>query len=164
MDIQEWRRGRQLWAPVIGRLLLSFGEIEYCLMIILGPLNGHQAWERLKASEFKKKASEAIRVLDNNYLGHRAHKQTVSLLNESMKLATYRNLVAHNPLNIGPFQQDGKINFRLVIISLRNHEKHVVFSELNEAADSSEYVASQLHELVHELWTTDGHYGTDHVY
>jgi hypothetical protein len=155
MDIQEWRQGRQIWAPVIGRLLLAFGEIEYCLMIILGPLGGHQAWERLKNSEFKKKISESIRVLDDNYVGHRAHKQTVRLLNESIKLATYRNLVAHNPLNVGPFSQDGEIYFRLVIVSLKNHEKYVAFSELNEVAESSEYVALQLHELVHELWTSD---------
>jgi len=154
MNIEEWKHGRQLWAPVIGRLLLAFGEIEYCLIICLGPLDGHHALDKLKASDFKKKASESLRVLSINHSARPGAKRAIQLLNQAIKLAEYRNLVAHNPLTIGAYTDEmGDIQFRLVVSSLRNHKKSIALSDLQEVAEATECVAAELHNTIYDLWT-----------
>lgn len=153
MDIDEWRNGRKVWAPVIGRLLLGFGEIEWCLMVCLGPLNDHEGRERWRTADFKKKASEAIRVLSEKHEEHRASKRAVRLINESIKLAACRNLVAHNQLNIGAYPEGHDLKFRLVIASLRDGKKYITFSELTELAEAAENVASELHDTVNAIWS-----------
>ena len=152
----EWTQGRQVWAPVIGRLLLAFGEIEYCLMICLGPLDDRQNWGKLLTPEFKEKASKSIRVLEDKHkhAAPAASTKAIRLLNESIKLAEYRNLVAHNPLNIGAYTENSEddIRFRLVIGSLRNPEKLITLAELQEVTEAAESVAAELHDIIHYLW------------
>jgi len=154
VDIDEWNNGREKWAPLMGRLILAFGEIEYCFMVCLAPLNSHEGWEKLKHADFKTKASKSIAVLSSKYKRYPECKQAIYLINESIKRVKVRNLVAHNPLNIAPFNDvDGNIEFQLVIGSLRNHEIHINEKELTNTMKEIEEIATELHNIVNRIWT-----------
>lgn len=153
MDIEEWKQGRKVWAPIIGHLLLAFGEIEYCLMICLGPLDSHMTWSKVKDAGYKRKVSEAIRVLSEKHPDHIGAKNAIQLLNDSLNLVKVRNLVAHNPLNVAAYTApDGDVQFRLAVGSLKNHENGIIFQELEDAALQAEALAAELHDVIHDIW------------
>ncbi len=150
MNADEWNTGREKWAPLIGRLVLAFGEVEYCFMVCLGPLASHEYWPELKHSEFNKKAATSVQVL-HNYDRYPESKRAMFLINEAVKRAKVRNLVAHNPLNIVP--NNDLSDFHLAIGSLRNHEIHISEQELRTAMEEIEQIAAELHNIVNYIWT-----------
>lgn len=154
MDIEEWNNGREKWAPLIGRLILAFGEVEYCFMVCLGPLDSHEGWPSLKHAKFKKKANKSIEVLTKKYSKFPESKRAIYLINEAVKRAKARNLVAHNPLNIAPYNDsNNNIEFHLIIGSLRNHQVHIAEAELTNIMEEIEQIASELHDIVNRIWT-----------
>ena len=84
-------------------------------------------------------------------------KRAISLINDAIKLAAYRNLVAHNPLNLNMFEaENGEYESRSVIRSLRNDEHYIDYETMIEVTSATQDVAGELYDITQHLWASDG--------
>jgi hypothetical protein len=97
-----------------------------------------------KHTDFKIRAAKAIQIVDLRLTAApQIRKPLVNALNRAMALAPDRNLVAHNPVHLAIYDgDDGLLDFRLQIGSLRDRDSFVSLATLDEwNAEASEIVA-----------------------
>ena len=79
-------------------------------------------------------------------------KKVSRILNETIKLAHSRNLVAHNPLYLDVYSDaEGDFKNTLSIRSLRDMEKHISLDSLTSLAEKAMRLESELIGLLSEV-------------
>jgi hypothetical protein len=149
----NWREEQQKWIEPIGRLMIAFGRMEYSLRVCLLHLKDHQHWNNFKNKEFKAKASGSIKVLESVSEIHPPAQRAISLLNDAIRLAKYRNLIAHNPLSLDMFEdQSGDYKTRTAIRSLRDNETTIDYETLLDVVEAAELIEDELYVYTQHLW------------
>jgi len=142
------------WAQQIGRLVIAFGEIEYAVCQVLVHVPEVNQFPGMKNREFKVRANAAIGYTNARVQNDAPRRALVHGLNEAIKLAESRNLIAHNPVRFalytGPDEQ--QINFRMEIVSLRDETKIVTLPQVQALADKAEGVAGSLDEALRQVF------------
>jgi len=106
-------------------------------------------WPSLKTQDFKVKANAAIKQVQTSCSNENTKRQLVHALNEAIKLAVDRNMVAHNPLHLGMYTSDaGGIDFRLEVFSLRDSSIVMSLDKLSQIANTANELAGALHVLL----------------
>lgn len=138
---------REQWAPLVGRLILSCGDVELRLLQLHWNLNIGGAHDPdLKNQGMGEKAKAALQDVEKKTtIKPELKRRLVRMLNRTIKLAHSRNLVAHNPLYMDVYA-DVQGNFVLVpsIRSLRNSEKHVSIEELAAVVEEARELEAEL--------------------
>jgi hypothetical protein len=146
---QSIKSERERWALLVGRLVLSFGDIEFHLLQCLVHVPAQNLYGQYRDKEFVAKANKAIEVLRGSTIKPQRVKKLVSLVNKAIKCAKNRNLIAHNPLRLAIYSSGiGNLDFRPEIRSLRNQERFLTLPELEALASESEALAGQFYEAL----------------
>lgn len=141
---------RQVWEPMVGRLMLTCGDIELRLLQIHWNANLNKPRnDSFKLYPLAKKIRSLMVDVDALDLEPPVRKELVSALNGVLKLMEIRNLVAHSPLYLDIYSNE-KGEFRAIggIRSLRDHEKHVSHAKLNETIQFAVSLEERLSSLV----------------
>jgi hypothetical protein len=132
------------WALQVGRFVMAFGEIEWMVCQTLVHIPTENLYEKLRKenprAEFNVLAKKAIECSQARGLLPELCRALVRSLNEAIKLAEHRNLVAHNPMHFSMYtdEHERQIGFRMEIVSLRNQDKSVTLEELARLAADAE--------------------------
>jgi len=145
MNDKDHEKEKEHWASLIGRLMLAFGNIEFQLCRCLVEIPEVSRHEELINHDFKKRATQAIKEIENAKLDKANSKKLINLLNECIKLAKKRNLIAHNPFNLSFYDTKDGLGFRLEIVSLRNNDIFLEIGELESLVNKAEKYADELY-------------------
>ncbi|MCG8093084.1 MAG: hypothetical protein JAZ17_05550 [Candidatus Thiodiazotropha endolucinida] len=144
---------RETWEPLVGRFVLTCGDVELALLQVYWNLSLHgQYEEKIKLLGLGKKAKFIRERIPEFKLNKDLIKRVDNALSESIQLAHQRNLVAHNPLYLDVYS-DEKGNFTLVptIRSLRDDEKHISLEDLINLNTKASKLSSELQKMVIEV-------------
>ncbi len=124
-------KGRDKWAEYIGKTILCFGDIEFITFECLINFSQDNIFKSTSNLSLNPRIGLIINIVENRF-DKEVCAKFISLLNEVIKQAQKRNLIAHNPLNLDIYEDEiGDISeFKEVIYSLRNYDTKVSFDEL----------------------------------
>ncbi|ALV07314.1 hypothetical protein [Roseateles depolymerans] len=141
------------WAPVIGRLFIAFGVMESAINELLRQQCSDQQMKFLVSLQLKQRLDLLRSILPERNLSDWNRKVLLDLLNEVSHLAKTRNLVAHNPLTLSRFKNDGSAKDKLweEVIVAESGDRRITLEALRVAADRASTVAEALHASWIEL-------------
>lgn len=144
---------RDQWEPLVGRLILTCGDIELRLLQLHWNLSiGGSYNENLKNLGMGEKAKEILGQVQMKDLRPTQKKNIARVLSDTIKLAHSRNLVAHNPLYMDIYA-NAEGNFLLVpsIRSLRDSNKHIPLEGLALLVEEAKRIEAELSTTVIDL-------------
>lgn len=128
------------WEQAVGRLIISFGQIEH------GVYSALKLRPALNLSEVTidlpliRKIEIALQLIKSRH--EPEFEEVRQLLVEIKNLNKIRNLVAHNPLIfVAGRDANGSLDISRKISSLRDRKKQASLQELSVAADRSKEIA-----------------------
>jgi hypothetical protein len=135
-----------LWAQLVGRFVLAFGEIEWGVCQALVRVPERNQFPAMKRCEFKVRATAAIKHTNDRVQDDAVRRALVRAINEGIKLADSRNLIAHNPAQIAIYTDGDEEDpvFRMEIISMLDETKFVTQPQLQALAEKAESVAAEM--------------------
>lgn len=141
------------WAPIIGRLFIAFGLMESSINELLRQQCSDQQMKFIVSLQLKQRLDLLRSILPERNLSDWNRKVLNDLLNEVSHLAKTRNLVAHNPLTLSMFQNDGSPKDKLweEVIVAESGDRRITFEALQLSADRAFLVAETLHRSWIEL-------------
>jgi hypothetical protein len=136
------------WAPVIGRYMIAFGEIESSVNELLRNIIPEGAMKVVVGLQL----GQRIKLLreglpDWKDLSDVNQSVVAQNLEEAAGLMGTRNLIAHNPLILSLFTQDGKpkrSREEEEVIWSEHSGKAITFAELRKLTARAELVANAL--------------------
>lgn len=149
----DWsQQHKEEWSLLVGKVMLSFSDIEYVTYNCLAVLPSEKIAESLAHLRLGQRIDLLNAVIDSRNLGEEGDRFKRLLLS-AKDAAQSRNLIAHNPLALKVYADDeGAIEYRHVIASLKNENKLFDKKQLTEFAESTEMLATELMEA----WATLG--------
>jgi hypothetical protein len=145
---------RERWAPLVGRLILSFGDIENVTYLALLQLPKDKIFETTSSLGFGKRAELVLELIDGHpEIGESLSKEFSEKLRMAKKLSETRNLVAHSPLMMKIYEhpKEGWMHREIALASAKNKDEGLSFYKLAEAATKAEMLAKDLYELYGEI-------------
>jgi hypothetical protein len=142
------------WAQQVGRFVIAFGEIEYSVCQTLVHVPEVNQFPTMKHREFKVRANAAIEHTNARVQDDVPRRALVRGLNEAIKLAESRNLIAHNPVRFAMYTDpdEQRIAFRMEIASLRDEAKLVTLPQMQALAEKAESVAAELDDALRQVF------------
>ncbi len=136
-EIEEWR-------AVVGKAIVSFGELELITQQCLVHLPTDKISETSSKLPFGRRADLVIELLGSWPAKNEAVTQFIEMLKRARKLAETRNHIAHNPVMMNLFLDHAKRPFaKRGIVSARG-ERLIDLEELKEFADEVEDLAATM--------------------
>lgn len=130
------------WATLIGRVFISFGTIERQTHELLKKWLENPVYPHVKHMRLSQRIDLLIDVVKRQGFEQNNINSFVADLTKAKKLATKRNLIAHNPLMLCLFQEE--TNLIEAIVSNINDDVTMEYHELEELAITSEELASDI--------------------
>jgi hypothetical protein len=142
----------QQWAAAVGRFMLAFGHIEWTTYVCLVHLPIDRIFPVAKDLSFKARVDLIIHVLDDVRFSEPARKAVQAALRKAIELNAKRNIIAHNPVMLHLYQDDGgALETRFQMSPFNKPEKAVQLAELEGWALRAEYLAGELYEKTNAL-------------
>lgn len=141
---------RKQWEPLVGRLILSCGDIELKLLQLHWNLSLQEGYtEELIHKGLGEKAKYLDRTLARKAIDVRLQKRVSNCLNRVIKLAKKRNLVAHNPLYMDLYSDaEGEFYSVPVIRSMRDLNIHIPLNELEQEILEAKNINTDLWSVI----------------
>lgn len=118
------------WRNLIGDFILEFAEVEVEVFGIFEDLGSDSELDAAKNYLFKKRATEAITLIESRVAIDEIKRPIVRALNELIKLADeVRNLIAHNPVDFA-LESVLRGGNEHEIRSFRNYDKAITYEQL----------------------------------
>ena len=131
------------WEQAVGRLIISFGQIEYGVFAALKLRPALNLSDVTLEIPLAKKIDIALQLIKSRH--EPEFEEVRQLLVEVKALTKLRNLVAHNPLVFAAtHDSNGSVEVSRKITSLRNQGKHTSLQDLSKAADRSKEIAGTI--------------------
>lgn len=141
---------RPKWAPHIGRLILSFGDIENVIYVALLQLPKDPIFETTSTLSFSKRVDLVIELVEgHDKVSKRLRERFSEKLKSAKQLSSTRNLVAHSPLVLKLYTHPGEgwTRSELGLANAKNREKAMSLASLKKAASQAERLAGSLYGL-----------------
>jgi hypothetical protein len=140
------------WERAIGKLILSFGNLEFALMRLYElKIPSRKYFD----DDFDNRFTKLIGTLKSE----NAKPEAIDALIELKKLSKTRHLLAHNPLYIDAYQQEttGQIKMEMSVTDKADARTRITLPHLQaEAKRTSELVAVIYNAFQPELWRDEG--------
>lgn len=138
----------QEWHEAIGQLVLSFGDIEHSLYLILSECGENDIYTEYKDEDFVCRARKCIEIIKGIAPKPSEADELIALLKQSMGLIGVRNLIAHNPLH--PIvTSDSAV--RLSVISTKDSNKKIDLADLQKTAFESANIKEKMYQATHAV-------------
>jgi hypothetical protein len=141
---------RSEWAPVVGRLILSFGDIENVTYLALLQLPKDKIFATTSSLPFGKRVDLVLDLVDGHpEIAEDLSKRFAEKLRDAKKLSETRNMVAHSPLVMQIFQhpKEGWVHREMALANAKNKEKALSLDALTQAASEADRLARELYDL-----------------
>jgi hypothetical protein len=122
---------REVWAVLIGRMILAFSEIEHLALISIDFAQPYLV--KFGASLlFEKRVELLIQILEPHAIEVELKSTYIENLRKAQKLAETRNLISHNPvlLTFSTETDSGKLSSGGTITSVRNENKQMTLLKM----------------------------------
>jgi hypothetical protein len=133
------------WAPLVGRLFLSFGTIESATHDCIRNWAGEVVYKHVKKMQLNRRIELAIDLLGKQDFSEANKAVFLGYLKKAKVLVEQRNIIAHSPLALVLFQEEPDAPFREAIASNTNENKLIEFAELQEAVEQAEAISENIH-------------------
>ena len=138
------------WAPIVGRFILSFGDIENVTYLALLQLPKDKIFATTSSLSFGKRVDLVLELVDGHpEIAKNLAKTFAEKLKNAKKLSETRNVVAHSPLVMQIFQhpKEGWIHREMALANAKNKEKALSLEDLTQAASEADKLARELYDL-----------------
>src|ERR1700730_15439360 len=96
---KRWEDPSKKWAPLVGRFVLSFGDIENVTYLALRQLPKDKIFKTTSSLGFGMRVDLVIELVkDHGEIGKRLSERFVDKLKAAKKLSETRNLIEHSPV------------------------------------------------------------------
>jgi hypothetical protein len=136
------------WVPLIGRLMLTFSQIEGITLNLLEKWSNPPIYQQLRTLPLKRRLSlllELVTIQDHTEENKAFFN---GLLTSLLPLLTYRNLVAHNPVSLVIMCEDDVTPLREGIPKSHTSQHVVEFDELRGVLHKAIAVKEGLYEAI----------------
>jgi len=151
----DFEKMREKWAPLVGRFILEFGEIENVTYFALLQLPKDQIFSTTSTLPFGKRV-DLVRELvsGNEKIPKDLGTQFEEELKAAKKLAEMRNIVAHSPLLMKIYEhpKEGWTYREEAIGTLKHKENSISFEQLSEAGEEAGALAIQLKDTYTNIY------------
>ena len=136
------------WVPVIGRLMLTFSQIEGITIDLLETWSNQPTFEQLRTLPLTRRVRLLLELA--TIQGHTDENVAffTASLESLLPLLTYRNLIAHNPVSIVIMFEDDVIPLREGIPKSPTSQHVVSFDELTAVLQKTKVVKEGLYNAV----------------
>jgi len=136
-EIEEWR-------AVVGKAIVSFGELELITQQCLVHLPTDKISETASKLSFTRRTDLIVEILESWPAPGDEVSRFIEMLKRARKLAETRNHIAHNPVMMNLFLDHAKRPFaKRGIVSARG-DRLIELEELKEFADEVEDLAATM--------------------
>lgn len=134
------------WQALVGKAIVSFGEIELIALKCLSHISIDQVSHTAARLRFGQRVDLLVEILNGRRPLHSTFEEFIKTLLRAKELAGTRNLIAHNPVMMNIYEQmtTGDLTFQRAITSARNDRHCMDLEELKEFAAEVEDLASGL--------------------
>jgi hypothetical protein len=133
------------WAPLVGRLFLSFGTIESATHDCIRSWAGEVIYKHVKKTPLTRRIALAIDLLAEQNFSEANKAVFLDHLHKAKALVEHRNIIAHSPLALVLFQEEPGTPFVEAIASNTDEGKLIEFAELQESVEQAEAIAEKIH-------------------
>lgn len=145
---------REKWVAVVGRLILSFGDIENITYLGLLQLPKDSIFESTSKLGFGARVDLLLEILNGREkLDPTLRKAFSDKLLAAKTLAEIRNTVAHSPLMLSVYQHPTEewIHTELSLGNAKNKDEALTLEKLSASTDEVEGLAKDLYNLYGEI-------------
>lgn len=145
---------REKWVALVGRLILSFGDIENITYLCLLQLPKDSIFESTSKLGFNARVDLVLEILKGQEkLDPRFREAFSEKILDAKKLAEIRNTVAHSPLMLSVYRHptDEWIHTELNMGNAKNKYKAITLEKLSASTAKVEVLAKDLYNLYGEL-------------
>ena len=153
--IKQHDAEREKWVALVGRLILSFGDIENITYLGLFQLPKDSIFESTSKLGFGARVDLLLEILNGHEkLDPTLRKAFSEKLLAAKKLAEIRNTVAHSPLMLSVYQHPTEewIHTELSLGNAKNKDKALTLEKLSASTDEVEGLAKDLYNLYGEIY------------
>jgi len=147
---KRWQDPRKKWAPLVGRFVLAFGDIENVTYLALRQLPKDKIFQTTSTLGFGKRVDLVIELVkDHAEIGKRLSERFVEKLKAAKKLSETRNLIAHSPVVMKVYHhpKEGWTHREIAVANAKNHDREVSLAGLRQGVTQSERLAKSLYNL-----------------
>ena len=134
------------WAPLIGRLFISFGSIENLTHDCVRKWSSSVVYKYVKGIPLSRRIDFAIELLTEQTYPDKEKEAFKVNLRKTKHLVEIRNIIAHSPLALVLFQEETETPFREAIASNSDDSKIIEFEKLQETVEQAEEIVERLHQ------------------
>lgn len=132
------------WAPLIGKLFISFGTIERATYECIRNWSNDLVYERATRTPFQNRVDLAIKLVATQPYSDASKATFVADFQTTKNLATHRNVIAHSPLVLVLFSADGNAAVCEAIASNKEKDRLIEFAELEDIVKQAETLADKI--------------------
>jgi hypothetical protein len=147
---RRWQDPRSKWAPLVGRFILSFGDIENVTYLALLQLPKDKIFQTTSTLGFGKRVDLVIELIkDHAEIGKSLSERFVEKLKAAKKLSETRNLVAHSPVVMKVYHhpKEGWTHREIALANAKNRDRDISLAILKKAVTESERLAKGLYNV-----------------
>jgi hypothetical protein len=152
--LKQHEEERAKWVALVGRLILSFGDIENITYLGLLQLPKDSIFESTSKLGFGARVDLLLEILNGQEkLDPKLREAFSEKLLAAKKLAEVRNTVAHSPLMLSVYQHPTEewIHTELSLGNAKNKDKALTLEKLSASTDQVEGLAKELYNLYGEI-------------
>lgn len=145
-DLDEYRRELEEWQSLVGKAIVSFGEVELVTHQCLAHLPRDAISKTASKLPFGRRSDLIIEILEGQSPTSAPAVTLIGLLKRAKKLAETRNDIAHNPvmMNVFVHRASGDVLLEQSIARV-NGNRIIDLPEMKEFAD-------ELSDLAASMW------------
>lgn len=130
------------WAPLIGRLFISFGSIESLTHDCILKWSSPVVYKYVKGLSLSRRIDLAIELLTDQKFPDLDKEAFKTHLQKTKHLVEVRNIIAHSPLALIFFQKGEDIPYLEAVTS---NSRTINFEKLQDTVEQVEAVVESLH-------------------
>jgi len=143
---------KQDWDSAIGRAILAFNNIEWLTLTFLQRLLSDDIFGSLVGFSFSKRVDLILNLIRSKKVVDDLLIEANDCFQEAKKLAETRNIIAHNPVRLGLYEnKDKDAVLRLEVTHYRKKNKTVSLTDIHEYLQKIESLERKLLNIIIEI-------------
>lgn len=152
MRPHELSVARDKWAMAVGRAILAFGDVERVTHECLFGLLPRDAFACVARLRFPERADLVLALFRSGTASQERIQDLEKLLGQAKELAKVRNVIAHNPMEIGVYEDDaGRLHLKDEMARYRDATRVYSLADIEAYAQGAEHLSLDLREVAQSL-------------
>jgi hypothetical protein len=132
------------WAPLIGKLFIAFGTVERATHDCIRAWSNDVVYKHVKGMPFARRIDLAIDLVATQPFSDTSKATFIADFQATKILAQQRNVIAHSPLVLVLFSDEGNAAIYEALASNTDEARHIEFDELEDIVKEAEALADKI--------------------